>query len=37
MLPDALSVAGYLSMGTMVLPEVLSVADLPVYEHNSVT
>ena len=27
----------YLSMGTMVLPEVLSVADLPVYEHNSVT
>ena len=27
----------YLSMGTMVLPEVLSVADWPVYEHNSVT
>ena len=27
----------YLSMGTMVLPEVLSVADLPLYEHNSVT
>ena len=27
----------YLSMGTMVLPEVLSVVDLPLYEHNSVT